>query len=112
MAVPVQVTFRDMPPSDALTAHVEKRAAKLENFYFTGGPSAVLNFPPVVEALNYGLAEDDPGVLVGQLVEIAEPPRLIPSLVMEPSVVMAITHTMTMNASRSAYSTRAAPRSS
>jgi len=33
MAVPVQVTFRDMLPSDAVTAHVEKRAAKLENFY-------------------------------------------------------------------------------
>ena len=27
MAVPVQVTFRDIPTSDALTAHVEKRAA-------------------------------------------------------------------------------------
>lgn len=33
MAVPVQVTFRDMPPSDAVTAHVERRAAKLENFH-------------------------------------------------------------------------------
>lgn len=33
MAVPVQVTFRDIPPSDALTAHVEKRAAKLETFH-------------------------------------------------------------------------------
>jgi len=33
MAVPVQVTFRDMPPSDAVTAHVEKRAAKLETFH-------------------------------------------------------------------------------
>ena len=32
MAVPVQVTFRDMPPSDAVTAHVERRASKLETF--------------------------------------------------------------------------------
>ncbi len=32
MAVPVQVTFRDIPPSEALTAHVEKRASKLETF--------------------------------------------------------------------------------
>ncbi len=32
MAVPVQVTFRDIAPSDALTAHVERRAAKLETF--------------------------------------------------------------------------------
>jgi ribosomal subunit interface protein len=32
MAVPVQVTFRDFPPSDAVTAHVERRAAKLETF--------------------------------------------------------------------------------
>jgi len=33
MQSPVQVTFRDIPPSPALTAHVEKRAAKLDTFY-------------------------------------------------------------------------------
>lgn len=33
MAVPVQVTFRDIPPSDAVTAHVERRAAKLGTFH-------------------------------------------------------------------------------
>src|SRR5690349_16338336 len=33
MPVPVQVTFRDMPHSDAVAAHVERRAAKLETFY-------------------------------------------------------------------------------
>ena len=32
MAVPVQVTFRDIPHSDAVAAHVEKRASKLETF--------------------------------------------------------------------------------
>ena len=30
MATPVQITFRDMPHSDAVAAHVEKRAAKLD----------------------------------------------------------------------------------
>jgi ribosomal subunit interface protein len=33
MQSPVQVTFRDIPPSDALFAHVEKRAAKLDTFF-------------------------------------------------------------------------------
>jgi ribosomal subunit interface protein len=33
MAVPVQVTLRDMPPSDAVSAHVERRTAKLETFH-------------------------------------------------------------------------------
>src|SRR6476660_3656078 len=33
MQSPVQVTFRDFPPSPALSAHVEKRAAKLETFF-------------------------------------------------------------------------------
>lgn len=34
MAVlPVQVTFRDMDPSDAVTAHVERRSAKLDTFF-------------------------------------------------------------------------------
>jgi ribosomal subunit interface protein len=33
MQSPVQVTFRDFPPSPALTAHVEKRATKLETFF-------------------------------------------------------------------------------
>jgi len=32
MTVPVQVTFRDMSPSDAVTAHVERRASKLSTF--------------------------------------------------------------------------------
>lgn len=32
MAVPVQVTFRDFPSSDAVNAHVARRAAKLETF--------------------------------------------------------------------------------
>ena len=33
MQSPVQVTFRDMSPSPAITAHVEKRAAKLATFF-------------------------------------------------------------------------------
>lgn len=33
MAVPVQITFRDMSPSEAVTAHVERRAVKLETFF-------------------------------------------------------------------------------
>lgn len=33
MAVPVQITFRDIPPSAAVTAHVERRAEKLETFF-------------------------------------------------------------------------------
>jgi ribosomal subunit interface protein len=33
MAASVQVTFRDIPHSDAVAAHVEKRAAKLETFF-------------------------------------------------------------------------------
>src|SRR5256885_5936468 len=32
MGVPVQLTFRDIPHSDALAAHAEKRAIKLETF--------------------------------------------------------------------------------
>jgi ribosomal subunit interface protein len=32
MATSVQITFRDMPHSDSVMAHVEKRAAKLETF--------------------------------------------------------------------------------
>ena len=33
MAVPVQITFRDIPPSAAVAAHVERRAEKLETFF-------------------------------------------------------------------------------
>lgn len=33
MAVPVQITFRDLPPSAAVAAHVERRAEKLETFF-------------------------------------------------------------------------------
>lgn len=33
MAAPVQVTFRDIPHSDAVASHVERRAAKLETFF-------------------------------------------------------------------------------
>jgi ribosomal subunit interface protein len=33
MQSPVQITFRDISPSSALSAHVEKRAAKLETFF-------------------------------------------------------------------------------
>lgn len=33
MAAPVQVTFRDIPHSDSVEAHVQKRAAKLETFF-------------------------------------------------------------------------------
>jgi len=33
MTAPVQLTFRSMEPSDAVTAHVERRAAKLSLFY-------------------------------------------------------------------------------
>src|SRR3954447_25582984 len=33
MAVPVQITFRDIPPSASIAAHVERRAEKLETFF-------------------------------------------------------------------------------
>lgn len=33
MLNPLQVTFRDLPPSDAVTAHVERRAQKLDTFF-------------------------------------------------------------------------------
>lgn len=33
MAAQVQVTFRDIPHSDAVSAHVERRAAKLDTFF-------------------------------------------------------------------------------
>jgi ribosomal subunit interface protein len=33
MQSPVQITFRDMSPSDAISAHVERRAAKLDTYY-------------------------------------------------------------------------------
>lgn len=33
MPVPVQLTFRDIPPSPAVSAHVERRVAKLETFF-------------------------------------------------------------------------------
>jgi ribosomal subunit interface protein len=33
MPVPVQVTFRDIPPSASVLAHVERRAEKLETFF-------------------------------------------------------------------------------
>jgi ribosomal subunit interface protein len=33
MTVPVQVTFRDIPHSDAVASHVSRRAAKLETFH-------------------------------------------------------------------------------
>ena len=33
MQSPVQVTFRDIPSSNALLAHVERRAAKLDTFF-------------------------------------------------------------------------------
>lgn len=33
MAVPVQITFRDISPSASVAAHVERRAEKLETFY-------------------------------------------------------------------------------
>lgn len=33
MPVPVQLTFRDIPPSASVTAHVERRTAKLETFF-------------------------------------------------------------------------------
>jgi cold shock CspA family protein/ribosome-associated translation inhibitor RaiA len=33
MQSPVQITFRDMPPSPSIAAQVEKRAAKLDTFF-------------------------------------------------------------------------------
>ena len=33
MAASVQITFRDIPPSAAIAAHVERRAEKLETFF-------------------------------------------------------------------------------
>jgi ribosomal subunit interface protein len=33
MQSPVQITFRDFPPSAAVSAHVERRAAKLDTFF-------------------------------------------------------------------------------
>lgn len=33
MILPVQITFRNMPPSDAVAARVQKEAEKLDEFY-------------------------------------------------------------------------------
>lgn len=44
MATPVQITFRDMPHSDAVAAHVAKRVAKLEVF-----STRITHFHVVVE---------------------------------------------------------------
>ena len=33
LQVPLQITFRDMPRSDALDAHIRQKAAKLEAFH-------------------------------------------------------------------------------
>lgn len=33
MPSPVQITFRDLPPTASLTAHVERRVAKLDTFF-------------------------------------------------------------------------------
>lgn len=33
MPAPLQITFRDIPPSPAVSAHVERRAAKLPTFF-------------------------------------------------------------------------------
>ncbi len=33
MQIPLQITFRDVPPSDAVEAHVRDKAGKLEVFY-------------------------------------------------------------------------------
>ncbi len=33
MQVPVQITFRDVPPSDAVEAKIRERAAKLDTYY-------------------------------------------------------------------------------
>lgn len=33
MTAPVQITFRDMPSSDAIAAHIERRASKLEHLF-------------------------------------------------------------------------------
>lgn len=45
MQSPVQVTFRDVRPSPAMSAHVEKRAAKLDTFF-----DPILKCHVVVEA--------------------------------------------------------------
>ena len=33
MILPVQITFRNMPPSDAVAARVQEEAEKLDEFY-------------------------------------------------------------------------------
>ena len=33
LQVPLQITFRNMPRSDALDAHIRQKAAKLETFH-------------------------------------------------------------------------------
>lgn len=33
MKTPLQITFRDMPPSDALEAHIRDKAEKLEQYF-------------------------------------------------------------------------------
>lgn len=33
MKTPLQITFRDMPPSDALEAHIREKAQKLEQVF-------------------------------------------------------------------------------
>jgi ribosomal subunit interface protein len=47
MESPVQLTFRDMPPSPALAAHVERRAAKLDTYF-----NRIVKCHVVVEAPN------------------------------------------------------------
>jgi ribosomal subunit interface protein len=48
MQSPVQVTFRDISPSEAVSAHVEKRAAKLDTFF-----DRITSCHVVVEAPNH-----------------------------------------------------------
>ncbi|MCH6545207.1 MAG: HPF/RaiA family ribosome-associated protein [Deltaproteobacteria bacterium] len=33
MTVPLQITFRNMPPTEAIEAHIREKAAKLDQFY-------------------------------------------------------------------------------
>ncbi|HXG52435.1 MAG TPA: HPF/RaiA family ribosome-associated protein [candidate division Zixibacteria bacterium] len=33
MKIPLQITFRNMPPSEAIESHIREKAAKLESFY-------------------------------------------------------------------------------
>lgn len=67
MSVPVQVTFRDIPPSEALENKIRERAAKLERFF-----DRITRCQVVVEELEHS---HQTGNLYNVRVEIGIPTR-------------------------------------